>query len=170
MIPPQWIRYRHYSFVCVFLLCLGAALLLLVLDQLNVGLGDFTAVHLHEPLLDVVTDVALDGNLLGPGGGPGHGGAGGELLAELFGQLLVLQAKDLQAGDDRDVLAFVAFDPFDDDLGGGLALGIASFDLGGLGFLLRGVLGGPFLGGNGERGEVGGYRICRSTMSVISCR
>lgn len=45
----------------------GAAFLLLVLDELNVGLGDLATVHLHQPVTHVIAHITLDRNLLGTG-------------------------------------------------------------------------------------------------------
>lgn len=150
------------SSICTFILCLChdtqsakdscsslyralALLLLLVFNQFDIRRGDFLAVDLEEPIMQVITDITLDGDLLNARRRAGHRGTRSKFLAQVLCDLLVLQSEDLQADHDRHVLALVPLDTFDLNLGSGLALAIACLAGGSFGLFLSGVFSGAFL-------------------------
>lgn len=127
--------------------------LLLVIDKLDIILG-YNLVLVQEELLDFVTDIALDDNLLASAGQLGDRGARSELLAEFLGHLLELEPECFQSRDGRDVLALVALNPLDCHDAVGFLVCFLLVCLLGLGRLLLRVLGGALLGRDGE--------VCRS--------
>lgn len=91
-IPPASSHYRRRS------------LLLLILHQLDVVLGD-DRVLLQQELLNLLAHIALHHDLLAAARNLRHRGARREFLAQVLGDLLVLEREGLEACDCGDEFA-----------------------------------------------------------------
>lgn len=126
--------------------------LLLILYQLDVILGNLL-VLLQKELLDLITHVALDHNLLSTTRGLGHAASCRELLAKVLCDFLELETEGLKTRYRRDVFALITLYSLDVDLRRGdyitmlLLLGL------GLLRLLLSIFLGAFLGFDRETGS-----------------
>ena len=146
----------------------SCCLLLLILHAIDVVLWNLW-VFLHQPIVNIIADIALDNDLLAPTGCLRHAAPGSELLPELLRDLLEIQPVVFKPADGRHILALVALHPFDKYLGGGLSLGVTSLDCRRFRRLLRRILGGPllrFYRKSGEGGADGFYARRRGQLRV----
>lgn len=140
-------------------------LLLLILDQLHIILRHLR-MRLQQPIKDIITQVALDRNLLAPLRRLGHARTRSKLLSHLLAHLLQIHPVLLQPAHRRHILPFIPLDPLDNDFGLGQPLRLPRLGRFGFGgFLLRVFLG-ALLGVYGECRQVGRDGVGRVELGV----
>lgn len=136
----------------------STTLLLLILNELNIVLRDLLMI-IEQPILHLITHIALHGNLLPTRRSLRHRTSRRKLLAKLLGHLLQIQSKSFQPRNLRDEFPLVPLHALDVHFRGGALFALPRFLSFGFGGFLLGVFFGAFLRVYGEGGEVLGSGV-----------
>lgn len=137
---------------------LRAALFLLILDAIDVGLGH--TADLDHPVENLVAVVPLHDDFLPAAGRLRHAAARRELFPKLLGHFFEVETVRLEPADGRHVFALVALHPLDQHLGRFLGFGRFRLRRQRPRFFLQRILLRPLLGVHGQGGEGGCDGFC----------